>query len=141
MYEEEALYLIGENYYNEQDFAKAAKAYLVLLKRYFGDYSDEAQYALAWAYFEQEEMEEGVLAMEELVRSHPDSEYASKAQFTIGDFYYNVRNYERARDAYAHLTEHYSSSEEAPKARRLIGELSEIQASLEYGEIMKPQLF
>ena len=137
LYEEEALYLIGENYYNEQDFANAAKAYLVLLKRYFGEYSDEAQYALAWAYFEQEEMEEGVLAMEELVRRFPDSEYASKAQFTIGDFYYNVRNYDRARDAYTLLVENYSESEEAVRAERLIGELSEIQASLEYKEVMK----
>ena len=82
-------------------------------------------------------MEEGVLAMEELVRRFPDSEYASKAQFTIGDFYYNVRNYDRARDAYTLLVENYSESEEAVRAERLIDELSEIQASLEYKEVMK----
>ena len=75
--------------------------------------------------------------MEELVRRFPDSEYASKAQFTIGDFYYNVRNYDRARDAYTLLVENYSKSEEAVRAERLIGELSEIQASLEYKEVMK----
>ena len=137
-YEEESLFLIGENYYNERDFERAAKAYEESLEQYpRGTYSASARYALAWSYFEQEKMEEGVKAMENVVQYHPESEFAAKAQFTLGDYYYNIRSYGPALEAYNRLVEYYPDSQEASKAEALVAELSEIQASFDYGEVMK----
>jgi len=137
-YEEEALFLIGENYYNERDFEKAATAYQKLLAQYpQGKYGGAAQYALAWCYVEQERMEEAVAAMGTLVERYPRSEYASKAQFTIGDYYYNIRSYAEAMEAYGRVIDAYPDSDEAPRARSLVAELSEIQASFDYNEVMK----
>ncbi len=137
-YEEEALFLVGENYYNERIFDLAAEAYGELLEHYpSGKYNDVAQYALAWSHFEQENMEEGVEAMKVLVARYPRSEFASKAQFTVGDYYYNIRAYEQALEAYKRVLEEYPDSGEASKAGSLVDELSEIQASFEYAEVMK----
>jgi tetratricopeptide (TPR) repeat protein len=139
-YEEEALFLVGENYYNDRDYVQAADAYLRLLNTYAqGIYGDAAQYALAWSYFEEEKMEEGVQAIKELVERYPQSEYASKSQFTVGDYYYNIRSYDEALVAYQRLVDDYPDSDETPRARALIDELSEIQASFDYAKVM--QLF
>ena len=130
--------MIGENYYNERDFERAAKAYEESLGQYpRGTYSASARYALAWAYFEQEKMEEGVKVMGNVVQYHPESEFAAKAQFTLGDYYYNIRSYGPALEAYNRLVEYYPDSQEASKAEVLVAELSEIQASFEYSEVMK----
>ena len=137
-YEEEGLFLVGENYYNERLFDLAAAAYTELLQQYpAGKYNDVAQYARAWSFFEQENMEEGVEAMEMLVSHYPHSEFASKAQFTVGDYYYNIRSYKQALKAYKWVVEQYPDSEEAQKAQGLVDELNEIQASFEYAEVMK----
>ena len=137
-YDEEALFLVGENYYNEQRFDLAAEAYAMLLEKYpGGQYGDVAQYALAWSHFEREEMEEGVEAMKVLGTRYPDSEFASKAQFTIGDYYYNLRAYAEAMEAYEKVIANFPDSDEYTKAVALVEELSEIQASLEYAEVMK----
>ena len=83
-YEEEALFLVGENYYNERIFDLAAEAYTELMGQYpSGKYNDVAQYALAWSFFEQEDMEEGVEAMKMLVSRYPRSEFASKALYSL----------------------------------------------------------
>jgi len=138
VYDEESHFLMGENHYNARAFDRAAAAYEDLLTRYpGGQYADTAQYALAWAYFEQENMEKGVEAMQGLVDRYPDSEYASRAQYTVGDYYYNARVYERALTAYQQVLDDHPASDEAPKARELVGELSEIQASFAYAEVMK----
>lgn len=138
-YEEEAMFLVGENYYNEQNYAQAAKAYQRLLEKYpQAQHAPAAQYALAWCYFEQEKMEEGVKAMEVLVQRYPqDLEYAAKAQFTVGDYYYNNRVYDQALQSYQRVVAHYPDAPEAAKARTLIAELSEIQASLDYSQVME----
>ena len=137
-YDEEARFLIGENYYNERIFDLAAAAYAVLLKTYpNGKYNDVAQYALAWAFFEQEEMEEGVEAMKVLGTRYPDSEFASKAEFTVADYYYNLRAYDKAMQTYKNVIAAYPESDEYPKAVALVAALSEIQASMDYAEVMK----
>ena len=137
-YEEEALFLIGENFYNEQAYGEAITAYGELLAKYpQGKHSGSAQYALAWSYVEQEQMEKAVDAMRALVAKYPSSEFAPKAQFTIGDYYYNIQSYDEAMVAYRHVFDNYADSEEAPRARALVGELSEIQASFEYNAAMK----
>lgn len=137
-YTEEALFLVGENNYNQRNFPVAAAAYEKQLERFpRGQYGDPALYALAWCNFEQEEMVAGVATMSRLVEEYPQSEFAAKAQFTVGDFHYNNRNYDQALGAYALLIEDYSSSPEAPRAQSLVDELSEIEASLHYGRVMK----
>ena len=60
-----------------------------------------------------------------------------RAQFTIGDFYYNTRSYGEALRAYRHLIARYPESDEAARAESLVDELNEIEASLEYAEVMK----
>jgi tetratricopeptide (TPR) repeat protein len=137
-YEEESLYLISENHYNNRSFDRAAVAYSHLLEKYpQGRFGDSAQYALAWSHFEQEDMESGVEAMKVLVERYPDSEFVSKAQFTVGDYYYNIRSYNEALNSYARVANEHPGSPEAAKAEQLVAELSEIQASFEYGEVMK----
>ena len=137
-YEEEALFLVGENHYNRKDYPSAAEAYQKLLDKFpQGDHAADASYALAWAYFEQEMTEEGVGAMKALVQNYPHSENASKAQFTVGDFYYNTRSYGEALKAYRYLIARYPESDEAARAEELVDELNEIEASLEYAEVMK----
>ena len=137
-YDEEAHFLVGENYYNERIFNLAEAAYAVLLQKYpEGKYNDVAQYALAWAFFEQEKMDEGVEAMKVLGARYSNSEFASKAQFTVGDYYYNLRAYDDAMEAYKKVISAYPKSDEYPKAVALVRELSEIQASLEYAQVMK----
>lgn len=137
-YEEEALFLAGENQYNRRDFAAAATAYQKLLAKYpKGDRAAAATYALAWSYFEQEQMDEGVAAMATLVREYPQSEFGSKAQFTVGDFHYNRREYEEALASYSRLVDLYPDSEEAPRARSLVAELDEIGATFEYAKVME----
>ncbi len=137
-YEEEALFLIGENHYNDQAFAAAATAYQALLAKYpQGPYGGSAQYALAWSFVEQEEMEQAVGAMQGLVANYPESEFAPKAQFTIGDYYYNIQSYDEAMTAYEKVLKLYPNSEEASRATALVAELREIQASFSYNEAMK----
>jgi tetratricopeptide (TPR) repeat protein len=137
-YTEEAMFLVGENYYNQRDFSTAAAAYGELLESFpRGKYGDSALYALAWCKFEQEDMEAGMATMSRLVDEYPQSEFAAKAQFTVGDYHYNNRNYNQALSAYAQLIESYPASPEAPRAQLLVDELSEIEASLHYGRVMK----
>ena len=136
-YVEEALFLVGENFYNKRDFPKAAEAYQDLLKQFpSGKYGDSALYAKAWSEFEQEDMQGGVATMAQLVSSFPQSEFAAKAQFTIGDYYYNNRNYDEALGAYSLLIDSYPSAPETQRAEALVEELSEIEASLEYAQVM-----
>ena len=82
-------------------------------------------------------MEEGVGAMQTLVRDYPESEFAAKAQFTVGDFHYNRREYEQALGAYSDLLDKYPDSEEAPRAHTLVAELNEIGATFEYAKVME----
>ena len=74
--------------------------------------------------------------MAQLVSSFPQSEFAAKAQFTIGDYHYNNRSYDEALDAYSVLIDAYPSASEAQRAEALVEELSEIEASLEYAQVM-----
>ena len=136
-YAEEAMFLIGENYYNQRDFSAAAEAYRDLLDNYpRGRYGDSALYSLAWWQFEQEDMAGGVARMAALVKDYPDSHFAAKAQFTVGDFHYNNREYDQALDAYRFLIESYAGAPEAGRAQALVDELSEIEASMEYSQVM-----
>jgi TolA-binding protein len=136
-YVEEAMFLIGENYYNQRDFPAAAEAYRELLDNYpRGRYSDSALYSLAWCQFEQEDMAGGVARMAVLVKDYPDSDFAAKAQFTVGDFHYNNREYDQALVAYRSLIENYAGTAEAGRAQALVDELSEIEASMEYSKVM-----
>ncbi len=136
-YTEEAMFLVGENYYNKRDFAAASQAYSTLLERFpKGRYGDAALYAKAWCEFEQEDMEAGVASMAQLVSNFPQSEFAAKAQFTVGDYHYNNRNYKEALKAYSVLIESYASTPEKQRAEALVEELSEIEASLDYAQVM-----
>ena len=136
-YVEEALFLVGENFYNKRDFALAAEAYQALLDRFpSGKFGDSALYAKAWCEFEQEDMEGGVATMGNLVSDFPRSEFAAKAQFTIGDYHYNNRKYNEALNAYSVLINNYPSAPETQRAEALVEELSEIEASLEYAQVM-----
>jgi tetratricopeptide (TPR) repeat protein len=137
-YEAEALFLSAENFYDSRMFDRAEDAY----KKFLAGYPDDqraavAQYGLAWSYYERNSMESMVTAMSTLVARYPQSEYAPKAQFTLGDYYYSVKDYPRATAAYSVLVDRYPSSVEAEKSRSLIAELGEIQASMEYDEVMK----
>jgi len=136
-YEEEALFLVGENYYNQRDFDKATEGYQHLQTKFpAGQYGGSAQYALAWSYIEQEMMVEAVAAMRTLVGRYPQSEFAPKAQFTLGDHFYNSRQYEEAMTAYQRVVDEYPAAEEASKAEGLVAELKEIQASFDYKQAM-----
>ena len=54
----ERLYLLGNSYYRVEDFSSAAKTYLKILKDYpSSNISREAQYSLAWTYFQQKKYE------------------------------------------------------------------------------------
>jgi tetratricopeptide (TPR) repeat protein len=137
-YEEEALFLVGENYYNDQNFTVAAAAYQKLLGKYpQGQYSPAAQYALAWCYFVREQNDEGAKAMQVLVQHFPQSEFIPKAMLTIGDHYYNIRSYEEALKTYQNLVKTFPNAEEATKAKPFIDELKDIQATADYNEVMK----
>jgi len=74
--------------------------------------------------------------MAQLVSSFPQSEFAAKAQFTIGDYHYNNRSYDEALAAYSLLIDSYPSAPETQRAEALVEELSEIEASLEYAQVM-----
>jgi tetratricopeptide (TPR) repeat protein len=137
-YEDEALFLVGENYYNDQNFEASAAAYQKLLDKYpQGQYSAGAQYALAWCYFVREQNDEGAKAMQTLVQRFPQSEFIPKAMLTIGDHYYNIRSYEEALKEYQVLVRTYPNTEEAAKAKPFIDELKDIQATADYNEVMK----
>jgi tetratricopeptide (TPR) repeat protein len=137
-YEEEALFLMGENLYNDQNFAAAAAAYQKLLDKYpQGQYGAAAQYALAWCYFVREQNDEGARTMQALVERYPQSEFVPKALLTIGDHYYNIRSYEEALKNYLLLVRDFPNAEEAAKARPSIEELKDIQATADYNEVMK----
>ncbi len=137
-YEEEALFLVGENNYNDQNFPAAAAAYQKLLEKYpQGHYSPGGQYALAWCFFVREQNEEGARTMQTLVDRYPQSEFIPKALLTIGDHYYNIRSYEEALRNYLYLVKTHPSTEEAAKAKPFIDELKDIQATADYNEVMK----
>lgn len=137
-YEDEALFLVGENYYNDQNFTAAASAYQRLLEKYpQSQYCAGAQYALAWCYFVREQNEEGARAMQVLVDRYPQSEFIPKAMLTIGDYYYNIRSYEEALRNYLNLVRTFPNTEEAAKAKPFIDELKDIQATADYNEVMK----
>ncbi|MBM3280605.1 MAG: tetratricopeptide repeat protein [Candidatus Handelsmanbacteria bacterium] len=137
-YEEEALFLVGENNYNDQNFAGAAAAYQKLLEKYpQGQHGAGAQYALAWCFFVREQNEEGARTMQTLVNRYPQSEFVPKALLTIGDHFYNIRSHEEALRQYLTLVRTYPSTEEAAKAKPFIDELKDIQATADYNEVMK----
>ena len=137
-YEEESVFLQGENHYNDRNFTAAAVAYQKLLAKYpQGQYSPGAQYALSWCYFVQENNDEGARAMQVLVDRYPQSEFVPKALLTIGDYYYNIRSYEDALKNYQTLVKTYPAAEEAAKAKPFIDELKDIQATADYNEVMK----
>jgi len=137
-YEEEALFLVGENYYNDQNFAAATAAYQRLPEKYpQSQYAPGAQYALAWCYFVREQNEEGARTMQVLVERYPQSEFIPKAMLTIGDHYYNIRSYEEALKSYLELVKTFPSTEEAAKAKPFIDELKDIQATADYNAVMK----
>jgi outer membrane protein assembly factor BamD (BamD/ComL family) len=104
----------AKTYEVNEEFEKAAKAYMNLYKRFpAGEYGDEALFRAA--IIQDNQLKKSKLAIEtlrRLRRAFPESEYAAQAQFMIGFIYANsLKDYENARKEYQRFLELYPDNE------------------------------
>ncbi len=98
----------------QQKYEDAMKVYKKLVRQFpKGKYADEAQYKIAWIYYnEDKDFKKAVAAHEKLVKNYPDSRFAERSRFMIGYIYANdLRDYDKARTAYEDFLNHYPKSE------------------------------
>lgn len=76
-----ALYWIGESYYNEKDFEKAASGFMEAAEKYpDGNKAPDALYKAALSYVELHKDDSASKAFKKLIKRYPKTEAAAKAK-------------------------------------------------------------
>ena len=150
VYAPKAKFLIGEAYYREAEFEKAAKefeGFLAFFPRH--EISDLAQYRLAMSYYDQlkpVEQDQSIAAkaieqFRKLVREYPDSRYASDAlakidicrgrlaqkELWVATYYLNQGNIVAARQRLEVVLKDYPRTLVVPEALFRLGEVASLE--------------
>lgn len=111
---EQEYYDLAKTYEQNEQFDKAAEAYLTLYKRFpAGEHGDEALFRAA--IIQDNALKQPKMAIEtlrRLLRAFPQSEYVPQAQFMIGFIYANsLKDYENAKAEYEKFLKEFPDNE------------------------------
>ncbi len=133
----EAAWLIGELYYEDEEYEQALAYY----ERVVGDWptskdAPEALYGAAWCQLELERIEPMRDLFLRLVREYPQHERAHQGLMHVGDYYYNGHQFLKASRLYEQVVSRFPETAEAVQARQLLAHLADAEADSLYTEGM-----
>ena len=112
-----ALYQVGRAHHNLGNTTESARAFQTLIDSAPGsDYQEEAQYALAYVYFQTQDYTRAIKEYETFLRQYPEDPLAAKAQYGIGDAYFNSGQLTEAVQAYTDVLANYPTGPVATDA-------------------------
>jgi TolA-binding protein len=110
---DQALYWLGESYYQSSLYKAAVDVMGTLVEQHPGSsYVPDALYTMGWAQLKQKNYTKAESVFAQLVKAFPLSAYTAEAQIRRGDALYLAGRYDAAVDAYRQIDELNPSAEE-----------------------------
>ncbi|GAH10824.1 unnamed protein product, partial [marine sediment metagenome] len=88
-----------------------------------GDFSVNAQYAIAWTYLENKEYESSIKEFKKLISIYPDSKFTEEARFRVGKNYFLLGNKNMAKAELGKFINSYSNSSFRAEAMYLLSQI------------------
>jgi len=109
IYIDKALYLLADSFYNRKLFKEAIDNFEKILKDFSRDkdLAEKAEYAIAYALYEQGEQVEAVKRIKQFIDAHKNSPLTKRLVFWLGQYYYNNSLYELSRKTFDALISDY----------------------------------
>ena len=133
----EAHFHVGENYYNQKDYASAVKAYEQAAKANNPALNEKVIYKLGWSQYQLAQHREALARFEELLKSYRDGELAADAWFMKGECLFRLNDFQLALPAFQEAIRREASSPQVAVLRQLhagqaAGQLDKWQESMSY---------
>ena len=108
----DAQFRIGRRYFEQGDYASAAKAFQKFSVDYTGSKAlKKAQFLLGESYFNGEKYEDAIYAFERFLENFPRNTDTALALFHLASAHYSLKQYEPAIKSYMRLLDEYPASE------------------------------
>ncbi len=133
----EAHFHVGENDYNQKDYASAVKAYEQAAKANNPALNEKVIYKLGWSQYQLAQHREALARFEELLKSYSDGELAADAWFMKGECLFRLNDFQLALPAFQEAIRREASSPQVAVLRQLhagqaAGQLDKWQESMGY---------
>jgi len=122
-YADDALLLIGQSYYNLQDYAKSERVLEQFLLKYIkSDLIPEAKLWLAKTYIAFEKEDQALEILDNLFESKVSNKIAAQSFYILGDLYFQNQDYEKSIENLQKCVEVTSDDEIEGNAEYMTGE-------------------
>lgn len=98
---DEAIFWLGEAYYQADMLNNSVENYLKIIEEYpLSKRREQALYGLGWSYFRNKDFKTSTKYFEQMIKEFPTSKYGTEVLTRQADGYYLLKNYSQAADYY-----------------------------------------
>lgn len=124
-YTHQAVYKLGEYYYNLGDFQSAVSNYDTVIRIAPGtDIASSAVYWNGWSWLNLSNRVNAVNAFENYSDKYPKGDYAADAMWRTANLFFDLNNYAKAKLYFNRLVTAFPKSENIRKAKEYLGEIA-----------------